>query len=408
MAHSVANFASDPAGRITFPLSRSHSDARETTSPNHKRPVPQPQSILFHTSFVYAPSIPKFVTHTHRPPNSPAAFIFHSTAHPFTLPLTMPLKILLMGTGEFALPAFRAVLQSKHAVPLVVTQPDKTGRGHHQHVNVVRQLAHEFSVPVLQPQRINQPDVLDQLRQARADLFLVASYGQILRPALLAIPPLGAFNLHGSLLPKYRGAAPVQYSIWKGDSITGVTIFRIEPSLDSGPMAGRVETHIGPTETSGELMLRLATLCVPLTLEFLQQIESGTASFELQDTSQVVLSPKIQREDGRIDWSRSSHAIDCQIRAMQPWPKASTLLVRPDQPPVRCLLQQVRLLSADEQPAINAPPGKILSSDRRLFVRSGDGWLEVLSIQPEGKRPMEGTAFANGYSPGQNSEFHPG
>ena len=319
----------------------------------------------------------------------------------------MPLKILLMGTGEFALPAFRAVLQSQHTVPLVVTQPDKTGRGHHQHVNVVRQLAEEFSVPVLQPQRINQPEVLDQLRQAQADLFLVASYGQILRPALLAIPPLGAFNLHGSLLPKYRGAAPVQYSIWKGDSVTGVTIFRIEPSLDSGPMAGRVETPIGPTETSGELMLRLASLCVPLTLQFLQQVEAGTATLEPQDTSQVVLSPKIQREDGRIDWSQSSRAIDCQIRAMQPWPKASALLVRPGQPPVRCLFQQVRLLAAGEQPAVNEKPGKILMSDRRLLVRSGDGWLQILSIQPEGKRPMEGMAFANGYSPGQNSEFHP-
>ncbi|MEY2727854.1 MAG: Methionyl-tRNA formyltransferase [Planctomycetota bacterium] len=319
----------------------------------------------------------------------------------------MPLKILLMGTGEFALPAFRAVLESQHCVPLVVTQPDKTGRGHHQHVNVVRRLAEEFSVPVIQPQRINQPEVLDQLRRAEADLFLVASYGQILRPPLLAIPPLGAFNLHGSLLPKYRGAAPVQYSIWRGDTITGVTIFRIEPSLDSGPMACRVETPIDPHETSGELMLRLASLCVPLTIEFLRQVEAGTATLEPQDASQVVLSPKIQREDGRIDWSQTSRAIDCQIRAMQPWPKASAMLVRPGQPPVRCLFQQVRVLATSEQPAIAASPGRVHILDRRLLVRSGDGWLEILSIQPEGRRPMEGTAFANGYSPSREAEFLP-
>jgi methionyl-tRNA formyltransferase len=319
----------------------------------------------------------------------------------------MPLRIVLMGTGEFALPAFRAVLESRHTVPLVVTQPDKTGRGHHQHVNVVRQLAEEFSAPVLQPQRVNQPEVLEQLQQAQADLFLVASYGQILRPALLAIPRLGAFNLHGSLLPKYRGAAPVQYSIWKGDDVTGVTIFQIEPALDSGPMVGRVETPIGPRETSGELMLRLATLCVPLTLHVLEQLETNTAVFERQDESRVVLSPKIQRSDGFIDWTQSSKAIDCQIRAMQPWPKASALLHREGQPPVRCLFQQVRILPPDEHPHNSAPPGRIAVADRRLLVRSGDGWLEILSLQPEGRRAMDGTAFTNGYSPGNNSYFTP-
>lgn len=319
----------------------------------------------------------------------------------------MPLKVLLMGTGEFALPAFRAVLESSHIVPLIVTQPDKIGRGHHQHLNVVKQLAEEFSVPVLQPPRVNRPEVLEQLREAAADVFLVASFGQILRPELLAIPPLGAFNLHGSLLPKYRGAAPVQYAIWNGEEVTGVTMFRIEPALDSGPLIGRVETPVDPRETSGELMLRLARLCVPFTLQMLEQLERGTAVFERQNEAEVTLAPKIQREDGRIDWQRSSRAIDCHIRAMQPWPKAATVLHRDGQLPVRCLIQQVRPLMAAEQPAGLLPPGRLLVVDRRLCVRTGDGWVEVLSIQPEGRRAMDGVAFANGYPPGPGAEFRP-
>lgn len=319
----------------------------------------------------------------------------------------MSLKVLLMGTGEFALPAFRAVLESAHTVPLVVTQPDKTGRGHHQHVNVVRQLAEEFAAPVLQPEKVNRPEVLEQLRLAAADVFLVASFGQILRPELLAIPRLGAFNLHGSLLPKYRGAAPVQYSIWKGEAVTGVTMFRIEPALDSGPMIGRVETSIEPRETSGELMLRLARLCVPFTLQMLEQLEHGTAVLEPQDPNLVTLAPKIQREDGRIDWTLTSRQIDCHIRAMQPWPKAATLLHRDGQPPVRCLIQQVRVLDESQWPTVTATPGRLLLVDRRLCVRSGDGWLEIQSIQPEGRRAMDGMAFANGHPPGIHAEFRP-
>lgn len=319
----------------------------------------------------------------------------------------MSLKVLLMGTGDFALPAFRAVLESAHTVPLVVTQPDKTGRGHHQHVNVVKQLAEEFSVPVLQPPKVNQPEVLEQLRQADADVFLVASFGQILRPELLAIPQLGAFNLHGSLLPKYRGAAPVQYAIWKGDAVTGVTMFQIEPALDSGPMIGRFETPIDPRETSGELLLRLAKLCVPFTLQMLDLLERGTAILEPQNAAEVTLAPKIQREDGRIDWTLSSQQIDCHIRAMQPWPKATAVLHREGQPPVRCLIQHVRALGESEQPSANALPGQVLFVDRRLCVRSGAGWLEVQSIQPEGRRAMDGAAFANGYPLGPHAEFRP-
>jgi len=172
----------------------------------------------------------------------------------------MSLRIVLLGTGEFALPPFRALIESDHQVAAVYTQPDRTGRGHHRHVNQVKVLAEEHGIPVRQPERVNTPDVLDELRAFEADLFVVAAYGQIMKPDFLAIPRLGAFNLHGSLLPRHRGAAPVQYSIWKGDQDTGVTMFQIEPALDSGPMVGKVVTPVGSKETSGELMQRLADL----------------------------------------------------------------------------------------------------------------------------------------------------
>lgn len=317
----------------------------------------------------------------------------------------MPLRIVLMGTGEFAVPPFRAVLESAHTVVGVLTQPDRTGRGHHQHVNVVKELAIQHGVPVYQPERVNRPEMLDTLRSLQADVFLVAAYGQILKPELLAIPRLGAFNLHGSLLPRHRGAAPVQYSIWKGDTRTGVTLFQIEPALDSGPMVGKVETDVGDQETSGELMLRLADLCVPMTLEVIQKLADGMAMFERQDESFVTLAPKIPKDAGAINWSASRREIDCHVRAMQPWPKASTTLVRNEQPPLRCIILQVAA-APDLHPARSASvPGEVVEHAGRLFAAAGDGWLEVLRIQPEGRKAVDGRSFLNGHSLHSSDRF---
>lgn len=308
----------------------------------------------------------------------------------------MPLKIVLMGTGDFAVPPFRALLDSPFKIVGVLTQPEKTGRGHHQHVNPVKELAVAKSVPVFQPERVNCPEMLETLRSLQADVFVVAAYGQILKPELLAIPRLGVFNLHGSLLPRYRGAAPVQYAIWKGDFITGVTIFQIEPALDSGPIVGFVETPIDDGETSGELMLRLADLSVPLTLDVVRQLDEGKTVFTPQDASLVTLAPKILREAGVIDWSKSVHEIDCHIRAMQPWPKASSVLLRRDQAPLRCIVSQVRLVF-DDDAMPRREPGNVKEDQGRLLVATGDGWLEILKLQPEGRKAVDGRSFLNGY-----------
>ncbi len=317
----------------------------------------------------------------------------------------MPLRLVLMGTGEFAVPPFRALLGSEHSVVGVLTQPDRSGRGHHQHINPVKEMAVAHDVPVFQPERVNRPEMLDTLRSLNADAFIVAAYGQILKPELLAIPRLGAFNLHGSLLPRHRGAAPVQYSIWKGDSVTGVTIFQIEPALDSGPIVGKIETSIGPSETSGELMLRLADLSVPLTLQVVQQLADGTALFEKQDASQVTLAPKIARESGAIDWSHSCLRIDCHVRAMQPWPKASTILSRDGQPAIRCTIQQVGLSPNLALPSLPSVTGSLHECHGRLFAAAGDGWLEILRIQPDGRKSMDGRSFINGHSITSSDRF---
>ncbi|MFN8705948.1 MAG: methionyl-tRNA formyltransferase [Planctomyces sp.] len=321
----------------------------------------------------------------------------------------MALRVVLMGTGEFALPTFRTLMNSSHQVVGVFTQPDKTGRGHHRHVNAVKELGIENSVPVFQPERVNRPAVLDELRSLSADVFVVAAYGQILRPELLSIPRLGAFNLHGSLLPRHRGAAPVQYSIWKGDRETGVTMFQIEPALDSGPIVGRVVTEIGPRETSGELMLRLADLSVALTAEVLQKLESGTAAFLVQDESLVTLAPKIDKTEGSIDWKQTAEQIDCHIRAMQPWPKAVTSLLRDELPPIRCVILEATPIDGSSDPSFgtgsSVDAGRIEVVAGQLTVQTGSGRMVINSIQPDGRRLMDGRSFLNGYPLTSSSRF---
>lgn len=315
----------------------------------------------------------------------------------------MSLNIVLMGTGEFALPPFTALMESAdHKVVGVYTQPDREGRGHHRHVNKVKQLAESHGVPVFQPDKVNTPESLEQLASLKADVFVVAAYGQIMRKALLAIPRLGAFNLHGSLLPRHRGAAPVQYSIWKGDRQTGVTMFQIEPSLDSGPMVGKVVTDIGPKETSGELMMRLADLSVDLTLDVVRQLDEGAAVFEVQDSTAVTLAPKIGKEEGIINWAQPAEAVDCHVRAMQPWPKASTWLHCEGRKPIRCIIVDVGVANSGSS---SAKPGAICVADRNLTVDCEVGSLRINTIQPDGKKPMDAAAFINGYGISSGASF---
>ena len=308
----------------------------------------------------------------------------------------MPLRLLMMGTGEFALPTLRALCDSPHKVVGLITQPDRTGRGHHHHVHPLKELALERGVDVFQPERVNTDESLERLRSYNADLFVVAAYGQILSSRLLGIPRLGAINLHGSLLPKYRGAAPVQYAVLNGETRTGVTIFQIEPKLDAGMMLGHAATEIGPLETSGELLTRLAELAVPLTLEVITALEQGTAQGTLQDPAAVTLAPRMTKDMGLVDWSKPAEQIGWHIRAMQPWPMPFTFLHQPGKPPLRLLALAVKP-AGDAVTA--SPPGTVAAAtDGRLLVNAGDRQVELLEVQPAGKRRMAASEFLRGHA----------
>lgn len=312
------------------------------------------------------------------------------------------LRLVFLGTGEFALPTFAALFESGHAVVGLVTQPDKEGRGHHQHRNPLKELALEKGVSVFQPEKANQPESLERLREFQADLFVVAAYGQILSAELLSIPRLGAINLHASLLPKYRGAAPIQYAMISGETETGVTIFQIEPKLDAGPVLGVVSTAIDERETYGELQERLAQLAVPLTLQVIHQLANGTTQPLMQDGTLVTRAPRLKKEEGDIPWQRSARLVSCHIRGVQPWPKPSTVLKTADGRSVRLLILTVEPSSR----AVAGPPGTIEVVERKqIFVSTGEGCLEVLRLQPEGKRAMTAAEFINGHRLASGDRF---
>jgi len=322
----------------------------------------------------------------------------------------------MLGTGTFALPTFLALCDSEHEVVGLATQPDREGRGHHHHEHPMKAAAIARGIPVFQPEQVNLPAALERLRAFDADLFVVAAYGQILSAELLQIPRLGAINLHASLLPKYRGAAPIQFAVLRGETETGVTIFRIEPRLDAGPMLGVVRTPIGPEETSGELEHRLADLAAPLTLQTVAGLERGDIAPLPQDATLVSRAPKLKKTHSEIDWSRTAAQIDCHIRAMQPWPMPFTFLHQPGKPLLRVLVLKLTRSAggplAETVPVASPPhdarPGDVLpGSSQRLLVRCGDGAVELALVQPAGKRAMTASEFLRGHAIGPGCRFGP-
>ncbi len=310
----------------------------------------------------------------------------------------------MMGTGGFALPTFEQLYETRHEVVGLFTQPDRAGRGHHRHRNPLKDLALKHETPVFQPTNVNTSESLDELRALDADLCVVAAYGQLLSASLLEIPSHGAINLHASLLPKYRGAAPVQYAILCGESETGVTIFQIEPALDAGPILAVERLTIGAKETSGELETRLAQLAAPMTGAVVDAIESESVVPRVQNTDDVTKAPRLKKTDGWIDWNRTPAEIDRHVRGMQPWPKACTLLRQESEPPARLILLEVSEVSGTfgETPNAGVPGTVVSASDQRLVVQAGGGLVDVVRLQPEGKRAMTAADFLRGHavSPG--------
>ena len=306
------------------------------------------------------------------------------------------MRLVMMGTGTFALPTFLSLYESRYEVVGLFTQPDRAGRGHHHHPHPMKETALERGTPVFQPENINTPEAMSDLRSLAADLAVVAAYGQILSAEVLSTPARGAINLHASLLPKYRGAAPIQYAILHGEEKTGITIFQIDPRLDAGMILGTVETTIGPKETAGELEDRLAELALPLVHRVLDQIESNTVNPRSQDPALVTRAPRLKKSAGLIDWSKPAREIGWKVRALQPWPLAFTHFVQSGRSPKRIILLDVDALS-EHDPSV--PAGTVTVADgKRLVVQAGEGSVQINTLQPDGKRAMSAAAFSRGHA----------
>lgn len=323
------------------------------------------------------------------------------------------MRLLMMGTGEFALPTFQTLYETPHEVVALFTQPERTGPGTKRlPPNPLKQWALERGTPVFQPLNVNTPESLEQLRALQADVFVVAAYGQILSPALLQIPRIAAINVHASLLPKYRGAAPINYALWKGESETGVSIIQILPALDAGPILAIARTPIGPQETAGELEVRLSHLALPELRRVLEELARGIISGEPQDPQQVTKAPKLKKEQGAICWDQSRAEIDRQVRALQPWPNAFSYVHQQGRPPFRVQILAVGL--PQDTATGNTPqavPGTVLPSSGGkkgiLRVQAGEGPLEILRLQPDGKRAFTAAEFLNGYPLEAGDRFGP-
>lgn len=304
------------------------------------------------------------------------------------------LRLVMIGTKDFAVPTFLRLLETGHDVVAVVTQPDRP-QGRKQELIPARitREARARGIPVYQPEDINASEGVALLQELRPDLLVTAAYGQILSPNVLTVAPGGGINLHGSILPAYRGAAPVARAIQRGETESGVTVIRMSPRIDAGGMIAVARTPIDPDETAGELEARLAELGAPLIVEAIAAIASGTAAIQPQDRSRVTRAPKLTREDGRIDWSRTAREIHDLVRAMQPWPRAVTSW-RPaaDRPSIPMTVLRTEVIAAE----LGAPGTVLSGAPGPLVVAAGEGAVRLLEIQVPGKKPMPAEEFLKG------------
>ena len=304
------------------------------------------------------------------------------------------MKIVMMGTGGFAAPTFRALLDSRHQVLALVTQPVRDRAA--GTAAPMRVIATERDVPILDPPDVNEAGARQALAALSPDLFVVADYGQILAPETLAVARQGGVNLHGSLLPKYRGAAPINWAIYHGETETGVTTIWMTPKIDAGPCLLQARTPIGPDETAAELEPRLAEIGAPLVLETIGAIESGNVLPLAQDAALASRAPRLKKRHGAIDWSRPAQAIKNQVRAMEPWPRTFTHWQRGGGPAVRLIVERVEVVEMANAGA--AASGTVLSAaGDTLLVAAGQGCISILRLQPAGKRSLSTEEFLRGY-----------
>jgi methionyl-tRNA formyltransferase len=303
--------------------------------------------------------------------------------------VTQPLRIIFAGTPDFAARHLQALIQSEHQIVGVYSQPDRpAGRGKKLKASEVKELALEHNLPVFQPQSLKNDEALAELTSLNADIMIVVAYGLILPKAILEAPRLGCLNVHGSILPRWRGAAPIQRAIWAGDEQTGVTIMQMDEGLDTGDMLHISRCPISTTETSASLYTKLAELGPDALIETINKLANGEITPEPQNDELANYAKKLSKEEADIDWSMSALQIERNIRSFNPWPMCFTQMGGQT---VKIHQAQVMLQSG--------VPGQILSSDKNgVVVACGEHALCITQLQPQGKKPMAINDFLNGRS----------
>jgi methionyl-tRNA formyltransferase len=312
------------------------------------------------------------------------------------------MRLLMVGTGPFAVPTYEGLYETHHDVVALVTGPLRPSRGRRPApVTPMRDIAHAHGTPIFDPEDINTEAAQSRLREYGADLLVVCDYGQILSADTLATARLGGINLHGSLLPKYRGAAPVNWAVYHGETETGVSVIHMTPKMDAGPVVAQARTPIEPDETAEQVEKRLSGIGAWLVRRAIDALEAGRLEALPQDASQATKAPRLKKTDGLIDWNRPAVAIKNHVRAVQPWPKAYTFWHRPAGPPMRLILGPVSVTDATDQAA---SPGTVLeASSDGLVVAASEGAVIITTLQPAGKRMLPVQEFLRGYhvQPGQ-------
>lgn len=310
------------------------------------------------------------------------------------------MRIIYMGTPDFAVPTLETLIQSKHEVIAVITQPDKPkGRGKAMQFPPVKNKALEYGIPVYQPVKVRDPSFIEQMKEWEPDAIVVAAFGQILPKAVLDLPRYGCINVHASLLPKYRGAAPIQWAIINGEKETGITTMFMDVGLDTGDMLKKAVIPIEAKETGESLHDKLAALGGPLILETLEELENGTAVRTKQDDAQSCYAKMLKKSLGNIDWSQSAVKIERLIRGLNAWPSAYT----------KWEDKTLKIWAADviDGNKEGAVAGEVVERQKKaLIVQTGEGRLSLKEVQLQGKKRMEIDVFLRGYPIMEGTVFH--
>lgn len=302
------------------------------------------------------------------------------------------MKIIYMGTPDFAVEALEALASSRHEVTAVFTQPDKPkGRGKAMQFTPVKEVALRENIPVYQPKKVRDPEVIQKIRELAPDVLVVVAFGQIIPQEILDIAPYGCINVHGSLLPKYRGAAPIQWAVIDGEKESGVTTMQMDAGLDTGDMLLKTVVPLDEKETGGSLFDKLSKAGADLLLETLDALENGTVTPQKQGESPTAYAKMLTKDMGAIDWNRPAKELERLIRGLNPWPSAFSHL--------NGKTLKIWEASVEEENGEKKAPGTVLQADAKGFrIQTGEGILKIDTLQLEGKKRMDAQAFLRGYT----------